>query len=68
MKNDVFSALLLYTNGLHESLARRPTIAGVHVDMFAPKTLWAVVGIAAPAYEETTPFAGEVFLCTLEFL
>jgi hypothetical protein len=35
--------------------------------VFAPQTLRTVIGVAASAYKETAPFAGEVFLGTLEF-
>ena len=66
MENGVFSALELHAHGFHESLTCRLAVAGIHVNVFAPKTLWAMVRVTVPAHKETAPFAGEVLLGTLE--
>ena len=42
-------------------------VARVHINVFAPQTLRTVICVAASAYKETTPFAGEIFFGTLEF-
>ena len=67
IENGVFSALELHAHGFHESLTCRLAVAGIHVNVFAPQTLRTVICVAASAYKETAPFAGEVFLGTLEF-
>jgi len=67
MENSVFSALLLHAHGLHESLALRFPIAGVHVNVLAPQTPRTVICVAASAYKGTTLFTGEIFFGTLEF-
>ena len=67
MENGVFSALDLNAHGLHESLTCCLAVAGVHVNMLAPQTLRTVISVAASAYKETAPFAGEVLFDTLEF-
>ena len=67
MEDDVFSALELHAHGLHESLTHRLAIAWIHVNVLAPQTPRAMIGVAAPAHKEFTSFADEVFLGTLEF-
>jgi len=62
MENGVFSTLELHAHGFHGSLACRLAVAWVHVNVLAPQTLRTVIGVAASAYKETAPFAGEVFL------
>jgi NAD(P)-dependent dehydrogenase (short-subunit alcohol dehydrogenase family) len=67
MENYVFSALELNAHGFHKPLTCRLAVAGVHINVLAPQTLWTVVRVATSAYKESAPFAGEVFFGTLEF-
>lgn len=67
MENGVLSTLEFHSHRFHEFLTRRLTVAGVHVNVFAPQTLRTVIRVTASSYKETAPFAGEVFLGTLEF-
>jgi len=68
MKNGVFSTLEFYTHGLHESSAHCLTIARIHINVFAPQTLRAVVSVTTTLHKETALFTSEVLLGTLEFL
>jgi len=48
-------------------LRTRLAVARVHINVLASQTLRTVICVAASAYKETTPFAGEIFFGTLEF-
>src|SRR3989338_440317 len=37
------------------------TVAGIDINMFAPQTLWAVVGESIAYYFETAMFTGKIF-------
>lgn len=67
MKNDVLSAFQLHTHWLHQSLTGRLTIARVDVDVLAPQTLRAMIGVAAAAHGKTTLLAGKVFSGSFKF-
>jgi hypothetical protein len=67
MENDVFPTLEFHAHGFHESVTPCPSIARIDVHVFAPQTLRAVIRVATSAHKESAPFAGEVFLSTLEF-
>ncbi len=67
MKNGVVFAAHLNTDGLHESAAGVCAVTGPHVNVLAPETLRAVVGVSVSVYKKPTLLAGEVFLCTLKF-
>ncbi|OGZ41424.1 MAG: hypothetical protein A3F85_01675 [Candidatus Ryanbacteria bacterium RIFCSPLOWO2_12_FULL_44_26] len=67
MENGVFSAIELHAHGIHRSLTLRLTVAGIHVNVFAPQTLRTVIRVTASAHKETAPFADEIFLGTLKF-
>ena len=68
MENSVFSALLLHAHGLHESLALRFPIAGVHVNVLAPQTVGTVIRVAVTPHNKTALFAGEILSGALKFL
>jgi len=68
MENSIFPTLELHTHRLHELVTGGLTITRVHINVFAPQTLWAVVSITTSGYKETTLFAGEIFFGALKFL
>ena len=68
MQDSVFSAFIFNFDRLHKSATGRCAVAWVYVDMLAPETFWAVVGVAVSLHEETALLAGEVLGRPLEFL
>ena len=53
---------------LHKSLARRCAVAGIDIDMFAPKASGAMICIAVAFDEGAAMLAEEVFYGAPEFL
>jgi len=52
---------------LHKCLAERCAVAGIDVDMLAPQTLRAVIGIAITFDEHSAMLAEKILYSTLEF-
>lgn len=52
---------------LHQAETGRGSVAGVHVNVSAPETLWAVIGITVPLDRGTTLHADKIFNVALEF-
>jgi hypothetical protein len=67
MHQDTLTAFLFRAYRLHQAATVRCTITGVHIDVFAPQTGGAVIGIAVPHHGLPAVFAGEVFGSTLKF-
>ena len=68
MGDDIFLAFSLNGDGFHKTSTNFSAIAGVYIDMLAPKTLRTVVGVAIPAYEKSTLLADEILSSALKFL
>lgn len=68
MENGVFSTLHFHAHRFHKPETCCPTVTRIDVNVLAPKTLRTMIGIAAPAYKETTSLTEEVFFGTLELL
>ena len=67
VENSVFSALGLYANRFHESLACCMAIARIHVNVLTPKATRTMVGITTPLHNKTALFANKIFFSTLKF-
>lgn len=68
MQDDIFPALAGGVNRLHQPATGRSAVAGIEVNVLAPETLRAVVGIAVPLHRRSASLADKVFGRTLKFL
>ena len=51
----------------HHALTGRGSVAGVNINVSAPETFWAVIGVAISLDRSTTMGADEIFNMALEF-
>ncbi len=51
----------------HQAMTERRTVAGIHVNVLAPKAFWTVIGVAVTLDSGTTMRTGEIFNVALEF-
>ena len=65
LDNAPFAPFFFGANGLHQPATNvfHCPVSGVCVDMFAPKTVRTMVGIAVSIYPLSTVFTVKVFFC-----
>lgn len=51
----------------HHTLTERGSVAGVDINVSAPETFWAVIGVAVSVDSNTALCAGEIFNVALKF-
>jgi gamma-glutamylcysteine synthetase len=66
MPDDPLAALELRTYRLHESSARRRTVAGIHVNVPAPKALWTVVCVTIAMNRASAVSADKILFRTFK--
>jgi hypothetical protein len=68
MENNIFLTFFLSGDGFHKAPAHFSAIAGEYIDMFAPETLRAMIGVSVPSDSNPALFAGKIFSGALKFL
>ena len=63
MNNYIFAVFLFNSDRFHKPLASFGAVAGVYVNVFAVKTLWTMICIAAARDFVATVFADKIFDC-----
>lgn len=66
VKDGVAIAFHIDANRLHQTTAGGLTVAGVDVDVFAPETVWAVIGIPIADNCRATVLARKVLFVSYE--
>ncbi len=66
MDNHIIFTTLLKTCGLHHTATLPRPIPGIHINMLAPQTFWAVVCIAVAYYFCSAFLTGEILNCAGE--
>ncbi len=66
LNDAVFARRALERDGLHHASASRRPVARLHVDMLAPETFGAVIGIPVTRDRGTAVFASEILDGSLE--
>ena len=57
---NLLASVHLYTHRLHHSTASSQTVAWIDVDVFTPKALWTMVGVAITRHRKTTVFTDKI--------
>ena len=68
VNNSIFLAGFFHSYRIHHPTAFLRAIAGKNIHMFAPQTLRAVVGVAAPSHTRVAHLANEILLVFYKFL
>ena len=66
MENPLYSLLFLQSDWLHQATASFRPITRKDIDVLAPQTLGAMIGIAIPFGQVTTLFALKIFYVSLK--
>ena len=67
MGQDILAVLYGKRHRFHHTFTERGSVAGVDINVSAPETFWAVIGVAVALDGDTTMCAGEIFNVALEF-
>lgn len=66
MDDGIFTFLKDCRNGFHKALAGVGAVAGIYIDVLAPETAGAVVGVAGAVNRAAAHGTGKVFSLFLE--